>query len=83
MSGPRAGAGPAATDGPAARDDAALRRRFLAGERQAVNTLARWIGHPAIPAIMARLHAGAETVVMPIARHLTSQIEVIRFCWNV
>ena len=82
MSGPGTDHGLAGGKSSAARDDAALHKRFQAEERQAVDALTRWIRHPAIPAIINRRRIGAETVVMPIARHLTGQIEVIRFCWN-
>ena len=61
----------------------ALRRRFEAEERQAIDAVARWIGHPALRSIVERRRIGAETVVMPIAHLLTSQSEVIRFCWHV
>lgn len=65
------------------RTEDALRKRFEAEEQQAIEALARWIGHPAVPGIIGRRRVGAETVVMPIERHLTGQIEVIRFCWHV
>jgi hypothetical protein len=65
------------------RTGEALRKRFEAEEQQAIDTLARWIGHPAVRRIIERRRVGAETVVMPIERHLSGQIEVIRFCWHV
>jgi hypothetical protein len=65
------------------RIDEALRKRFQAEEQQAIDALARWIGHPAVRGVVERRRVGAETVVMPIARHLTGQVEVIRFCWHV
>jgi len=65
------------------RAEEALRKRFRTEEQQAIDTLARWIGHSAVRGIIERRRAGAETVVMPIERHLPSQIEVIRFCWHV
>jgi hypothetical protein len=55
------------------RADEALRKRFKTEEQQAVDALARWIGHPAVRGIIERLRVGAETVVMPIERHLTGQ----------
>jgi hypothetical protein len=61
----------------------ALRKRFEAEERQAIDALARWIGHPSLRAIIERRRIGAETVVMPVAHLLTCQSEVIRFCWHV
>jgi hypothetical protein len=61
----------------------ALRRRFEAEEQQAIDALARWIGHPAVRGIIERRRIGAETVVMPVAHLLSSQSEVIRFCWHV
>ena len=61
----------------------ALRKRFEAEEQQAIDALARWIGPPAVHGIIGRRRIGAETVVMPIEHLLTSQIEVIRFCWHV
>lgn len=64
------------------RTDEALRKRFKAEEQQAIDALARWIGHPAVGGVVERRRVGAETVVMPIARHLTGQVEVIRFCWH-
>lgn len=65
------------------RADEALRKRFKAEEQQAIDALTRWIGHPALRGVIERRRAGAETVVMPIQRLLTDQIEVIRFCWHV
>lgn len=65
------------------RAEEALRRRFKAEEQQAIDVLARWIGHPAVRSIISRRRVGVETVVMPINRLLTDQIEVIRFCWHV
>jgi hypothetical protein len=65
------------------RADEALRKRFKAEEQQAIGMLARWIGHPAVRGVIERRRAGAETVVMPIERLLTDQIQVIRFCWHV
>jgi hypothetical protein len=65
------------------RADEALRKRFKAEEQQAIGMLARWIGHPAVRGVTERRRAGAETVVMPIERLLTDQIQVIRFCWHV
>jgi hypothetical protein len=65
------------------RGQEALRRRFKTEEQQAVDALARWIGHPAVRSVIERRRAGAEAVVMPIERHLTDQVQVIRFCWHV
>ncbi len=65
------------------RGEEALRKRFESEEHQAIDALARWIGHPAVRGIIERRRVGAETVVMPIGRLLTDQIEVIRFCWHV
>jgi hypothetical protein len=65
------------------RADQALRKRFEAEEQQAIDMLARWIGHAAVRGVIERRRAGAETVVMPIERLLTDQIQVIRFCWHV
>ena len=65
------------------RTEQTLRKRFEAEEQQAIEALARWIGHPAVHGIIGRRRIGAETVVMPIEHLLTSQIEVIRFCWHV
>jgi hypothetical protein len=61
----------------------ALRKRFETEERQAIEALARWIGHPALRSVIERRRLGAETVVMPIAHLLATQSEVIRFCWHV
>ena len=61
----------------------ALHKRFQAEEQQAIDALARWISHPALPGVVERRRIGAETVVMPIERHLPDQVEVIRFCWHV
>lgn len=61
----------------------ALHKRFQAEEQQAIDALARWISHPALPGVIERRRIGAETVVMPIERHLPDQVEVIRFCWHV
>jgi hypothetical protein len=61
----------------------ALRKRFVVEEQQAIGTLARWIGHPAVRGVIERRRLGAETVVMPIEWLLTNQREVIRFCWHV
>ena len=65
------------------RTEQTLRKRFEAEEQQAIDALARRIGHPAVHGIIGRRRIGAETVVMPIEHLLTSQIEVIRFCWHV
>lgn len=65
------------------RRQEALRRRFLAEEQQAIDAVTRWIGHPAVRGIIQRRRVGAETVVMPIDRLLTNQVQVIRFCWHV
>lgn len=65
------------------RAEEAQRKRFEAEEQQAIDALARWIGHPAVRGIIERRRVGAETVVMPIGRLLTDQIQVIRFCWHV
>jgi len=65
------------------RAEEALRKRFKTEEQQAIDALARWIAHPAVRSIIERRRVGAETVVMPIERHLTDQVEVIRFCWHV
>jgi hypothetical protein len=65
------------------RTDEALRKRFEAEEQQAIDMLARWIGHPAVRGVIERRRVGAETVVMPIERLLNGQIQVIRFCWHV
>ena len=65
------------------RTGEALRNRFKVEEQQAIDALARWIGHPAIRGVIERRRVGAETVVMPIQQHLTDQVEVIRFCWHV
>ncbi len=62
---------------------AVMRKRFEAEERQAVDAVARWVGHPAVRGVIERRRVGAETVVMPIERLLTGQIQVIRFCWHV
>jgi hypothetical protein len=62
---------------------AALRKRFEAEEEQAITSLARWIGHPAVRGVIERRRAGAEAVLIPIARFLTDQIQVIRWCWHV
>ena len=64
------------------RIEEARRKRFEAEEQQAIDALARWIGHPAVGGVIERRRVGAKTVVMPIARHLTGQVEVIRFCWH-
>ena len=48
-----------------------------------MDALARWVGHPAVRGVIERRRAGAEAVLIPIARLLTCQIEVIRFCWHV
>ena len=69
--------------GPEQRAEAALRKRFEAEEQQAVEAVARWIGHPAVRPVILRRRIGAETVVMPVERMLTDQIQVIRFCWHV
>lgn len=53
------------------RAEEALRKRFKAEEQQAIDALARWIGHPAVQGIIERRRVGAETVVKPIARLLT------------
>jgi hypothetical protein len=65
------------------RSEAALRKRFEAEEQQAINAVARWVGHPAVRGVIERRRIGAETVVMPIERMLTDQVQVIRFCWHV
>jgi hypothetical protein len=65
------------------RSVAALRKRFEAEEQQAIDAVARWVGHPAVRGVVERRRIGAETVVMPIGRMLTGQIQVIRFCWHV
>ncbi len=48
-----------------------------------MDALARWVGHPAVRGVIERRRAGAEAVLIPIARLLTGQIEVTRFCWHV
>ena len=53
------------------RADEALRRRFEAKEQQAIDMLARSIGHAAVRRVIERRRAGAKTVVMPIERLLT------------
>jgi hypothetical protein len=65
------------------RAEQALRKRFDAEERQAIDALTRWIGHHAVRGVIERRRIGAETVVMPIRWLLTNQPEVIRFCWHV
>ncbi len=62
------------------RAAAAVRKRFEAVEQQAVEAAARWIGHPALRGVIERRRLGAEAVVIPIARMLTDQKQVIRFC---
>lgn len=62
---------------------AALVKRFKAAERQAEDTLTRWIGHPALQPVVERRRLGAEAVVLPISSLLTDQGEVVRFCWHV
>lgn len=64
-----------------AREEA-QRKRFVAEERQGVDAVARWVGHPSVSGVLKRRRPGAETVVMPIARFLTDQVQVIRFCWR-
>jgi hypothetical protein len=72
----------AAVDGkPSAK--ATLVKRFKDGERQAEDTLTRWIGHPALQPVVERRRLGAEAVVLPISRLLTGQGEVVRFCWHI
>ena len=66
-----------------ARSEPALRKRFQAEEQQAIDAVARWVGHPAVRGVIERRRIGAETVVMPIGRMLTGQVQVIRFCWHV
>ena len=67
----------AAVDGkPSAK--ATLVKRFKDGERQAEDTLTRWIGHPALQPVVERRRLGAEAVVLPISRLLTGQGEVVR-----
>lgn len=66
-----------------ARSEPALRKRFQAEEQQAIDAVARWVGHPAVRGVIERRRIGAETVVMPIERMLTGQVQVIRFCWHV
>ena len=46
--------------------DQALRKRFKAEEQQAIEVLARWIGHPAVPGVIERRRMGAEMAIMPI-----------------
>lgn len=65
------------------RDDEALRKRFVTGEQQAIDALARWVTHPAVRPVIERRRIQAETVVMPIARHLVDQEQSARFCWRV
>jgi hypothetical protein len=66
-----------------ARSEPALRKRFQAEEQQAIDAVARWVGHPAVRGVIERRRIGAETVVMPIERMLTDQVQVIWFCWHV
>ena len=65
------------------RAEKAVHKRFKTEEQQAIDALARWIGHPAVRGIITRHQAAAETAVMPIGRLLTDQIQVIRFCWHI
>jgi hypothetical protein len=65
------------------RSDEPLRKKFEAEEQQAIDAVMRWVGHPAVRGVIERRRIGAETVVMPIERMLTGQVQVIRFCWHV
>jgi hypothetical protein len=67
----------------ASKAGARLAERFRAEEQQAITALARWIGHQAVCGVIERRRAGAEAVLIPIARFLTDQIQVIRWCWYV
>jgi hypothetical protein len=49
------------------RSKAALRKRFEVEEQQAIDAVARWVGHPAARSVIERRRVGAETVVMPSA----------------
>lgn len=53
-------------------------KRFEAEEKLAIDTLAGWIGHPAVPGIIRRRVATVETVIMPIARHLRLSVQAFR-----
>lgn len=55
--------------------------RFRAAEQNGTATLAGWVGHAAVRGIIERHKDDAEGVVSPIARHLTDQKQVTRFCW--
>lgn len=61
----------------------ALVKRFQAGEQQATDALARWIGHSAVRLVIERRRIGAETVVQPIRRLLVDHIRVNRFCRDI
>ncbi len=65
------------------RAEEALRKQFEAEEQQAINALARWVGHPAVRDVTAHRRVGAEQAVAPIGRLLTHQIPVIFFCLHV
>lgn len=57
--------------------------RFHAEEERAIASLADWIGHPAIPAVIREAAVPAAAAVMLLARHLRDQVEIIWFSWNV
>ena len=57
--------------------------RFRAEEERAIASLASWIGHPAIPAIVRTESVVVRAVVKPLERLLTDQFEVIGFCLYV
>ncbi len=73
-------AGPAEAGG-RGRDDSD-ERRFRDEEERAIASLAGWIGHPAIPAIVRDATASVTAAIAPVARHLSEQREVIPFCWG-
>jgi len=58
-------------------------KRFQTGEQQAIDALARWIGHPAVRPVIERRRIGAETVVQPIRRLLVDHVRVNRFCRDI
>jgi hypothetical protein len=59
------------------------RKRFRAEEQQAIDAVARWVGHHAVRSVIENRRAGAEQAVAPISRLLTDQIAVMFFCLHL
>lgn len=52
-------------------------------EEWARQVAASWLGHPAVRVAVETAAPKAGEIVAPLARHLLSQVEITRFCWQV